>query len=1331
MFKKSLQILVAACLLALAAIVVFAALHRSGPDDALAEATRLVARRDYARAIDVLDFAEQDVANDPVRMERVLRLRYGAYKEQGNHTRALQDVERLLGMKVADADALRLDEIWLLARSGNGAAARAAAERFLADHPDHARGLELAGETCQLLYTPALVELTERLQRELPPAVRPAARAAALSFLYRPNGDPEIAAALDALAALHAKDQRLETLWRTVQAQLVSLRERVQEALGYFRRSLEAPGKPVAAFRAFALSLEQARRIDDLVIECEIQRRRFDHKFVDDAGATAAWVLLRENRPQAALATAERWLPPGTVAQRVAAKEHEAGILDLMTARAWAAHLCSDDAANARLWEDAGALARVAPPTVAWPLACIVLQIHNWNVPKDAEPQLDWALTLLANVKVPVDRLDMVPRIAGLWLELLEKRGAGDAAVQALLHRWRSLRPDTIEPLLAEADAAQAANRWSVCAKALEEARKLAPGDDALLERDLAVQRRLAKDAGDDGESLLAQCMLRNTRTPQVQHPIGFLLCGETALAHGFFPIAEACATAALEAWPQAREPRLLRVRTLVAQGRYDDALRQLQVLFDELPPTRGTVEVALAAAHAAGRDDRDLLARALTIADDSPALQEALLDAAFAEAPVTAPFFVLPAAMAADAPRALQLAAARALAIGGSTEAAGATLDRLLAAQPETTPETTGAPRGRLAAALAAYFVASAKQHGDDELLPIVQPRLLAATGLAGTDDRPLLAAARSLAVTHPRCALLLARAALACSDPAERRGADYALAGELALREGCWQAAEDAWTAALGFADGAACAEPLLRLCLAQGRLERAQQLGPFVDLPRDPAIALRLGNLSYAAALVAGDLARDHADLLAHCLLALVGQSPMVDWPRAEGAELANRADLLSLLREPALAPFARDRLEALVAAEPGSRTNRLLLARADAQAGEPDKASALHGALARERDDDPLLYREVALAARTPGYSPPPALRLAIMGAAIAGKIADSPVTLAYALEQWEAGLREHGNTDEADAIRLQLWRQAPTERTLTAADLQLISDKMPPFAAWQLLDRVLANAKVPDRGAAIDRLQELAVVCAATLPSAIGSLVAATKRYLASDGARGSLVHFLIDHANASPDAVDAPALLRLHLAAVAAGRDGDAFLGRTLQRLQELQGRDATVAAVQAQLRATPTHLGLWLERTRLLVGSSRAVRAIADLRGVLLHAVAPALQVEALAFAAEAAALGPADAAALQALPAPQRDSALGKYAAALMELRAGRADQALVALGDAPARADGMHLYALAIAALQSSAADGRARALAALQQLSRDYASSSLARNAGSFAIQLALP
>ena len=68
------------------------------------------------------------------------------------------------------------------------------------------------------------------------------------------------------------------------------------------------------------------------------------------------------------------------------------------------------------------------------------------------------------------------------------------------------------------------------------------------------------------------------------------------------------------------------------------------------------------------------------------------------------------------------------------------------------------------------------------------------------------------------------------------------------------------------------------------------------------------------------------------------------------------------------------------------------------------------------------------------------------------------------------------------------------------------------------------------------------------------------------------------------------------------------------------------------------------------------------------------------------------------------------------------------GRLSRALALLDGAPPRADGLHLYATAQALLQSREADGSARARTVLETLARDYASSSLARNAGSFASQL---
>ena len=161
------------------------------------------------------------------------------------------------------------------------------------------------------------------------------------------------------------------------------------------------------------------------------------------------------------------------------------------------------------------------------------------------------------------------------------------------------------------------------------------------------------------------------------------------------------------------------------------------------------------------------------------------------------------------------------------------------------------------------------------------------------------------------------LAQAALAWAAPEERNGRDYVLAGELALREHRWQAAEQHLTGALAFADGGAGVEPLLRLLLVQGRTERARQVRTHAATITDAAVALGLGEIDLAALLTSLALTRDRADLVAHCLLACCGTG-FVDWRPLAGDERLARAAMLAALSDPALAPLARDRVAALVAA-----------------------------------------------------------------------------------------------------------------------------------------------------------------------------------------------------------------------------------------------------------------------------------------------------------------------------------------------------------------------------------------------------------------------------
>lgn len=1332
MLRKSLQVLVGAVLLALVAIVAFATLGLNPPDQTLDDAERHVAHQDFARAIGLLNLVERDVQADPARHERLLRLRAAAHARLRNTQPALDDVEQLLKIVTTGRDDLLLEQIRLLALGGDGEAARLAALRFLTDHPGHGRALELAGEACQLVYQRDLKELLARIDRDLPASDRPAAQALSWSYLYRPDGDPEVTAALAGLAALHARDPRLQTLWQASARDLQALRERVQQGLAFFRGSLEAEGEPVAAFRAFALSLDQARRVDDLLVACEIQRRRFTHKYVDEAGAAAAWALLREGQDPAVIATVDRWLPAGTVQDRIAAKELGAGTLDLLVARAFAAHRRQDRAALDRAWQDGAPLWQALKPApFAASLSTAVVQLANQDWP-NAESSLRWGTDLLRLQPVPIDRLDLLPPLAQAWLGLLRRRAAPEPELQAALGLWQGARPNALAPRLARAEVLLELGRQDAALAALEEARELAPEDEEVFGRYLAVLRARAETTGETGAALFASCLRLRTTAPQPTHPIGHLLCGEVALAQGQWTIARSCALQAIDAFPTARAPRLLDARISMAAGRYEEAARQTAQLLARMPPDAETLALAFAAHRAADADDREILAIALASSHSGPGgeLQAALLRHAITAEPATAKTFVTAAVTAAEAPGELLALGARALALGGEATAAAELLDRVLVT-PTPRPAALQAEATR---ALAAWLEAAADHTPNAELTPVLQRRLLALGAPTGP-LRPWLDLAGELATTHPGAALALLLPALAAADPTTRTGADFTLAGELHARAGRWLQAEECWTAALGFADRSAAAEALTRLCLAQGRPDRGAQVYALVDTPADAALAMRFQQFERAAELVARQLLRDGADLLGHCAMALVGQAFLVDWKPAEGQLLQDRAELLSLVGQPALASFALPRLQALVAAEPQGVAHRLLLARVHADLGAGQRARALHQAIAAERQGQAVLYREIARAAAAPGYELTIALRDLVADATTSGQIAGSPLTLAFAMQELAKGFRDGGHPDLADQMLLTAWQQAPLARPLTADDLQLLAGTLPPVAAWTVLDQVLGGPWPVERAAVVDRLYDLARAAARTNPEWTERLFAAARRHLATDGPRGRIVHFLLDHsaqvAAAELPAEERVALCERHLALVASGGDDDHHLGDSLRVLVAERGPLATLATIDALRRQYPASLPLWLARAQLSAGSSRAQATIAELRAVLRHADAPALQLEMLTLAAETRTSAPEDAERLQALPGALRDGPGGRYAAALLALRAGRADQALAGLASAPPRRDGMHLVALALAALQGDTPDGPRQAQRALEQLQRDYPSSSLARNAGSFAIQLALP
>ena len=251
MFQKSLQILVASALLALAATVGYSFLRLHGPEDTLAEARARLAAGAYGEVIADLDLAERGAsfARSPALLRELWRLRYAAYTRLDNARGALADVQQLLANGAGDDEELRLDEIRLLAAAGDGARAKRRGRELLKDQPDHGRALELTGEACQTIYQPLLRELQVRLERELGRSRRHAARKSLLAYLYRPDGDPEIARAMTRLEDMYSTEPRLVAAWPEVRDGARALRDLVQEGLGFFQRSLDLGGEPVSILK--------------------------------------------------------------------------------------------------------------------------------------------------------------------------------------------------------------------------------------------------------------------------------------------------------------------------------------------------------------------------------------------------------------------------------------------------------------------------------------------------------------------------------------------------------------------------------------------------------------------------------------------------------------------------------------------------------------------------------------------------------------------------------------------------------------------------------------------------------------------------------------------------------------------------------------------------------------------------------------------------------------------------------------------------------------------------------------------------------------------------
>ena len=165
MFKKSLIKLLSCGLLTLAVIVTYAVVGLRGPEDTIREAQVKLAAGQYAEVISLLDQAElgHSIQNNRSLKVELWQLRKQAHFLLGNAAGALQDVRLMLDNGFEDDVDLLLDQIRFLASDKQGDLALLEAKKFLDAHPDHSRGLELAGVLAR--GSPRCEEISARHER--------------------------------------------------------------------------------------------------------------------------------------------------------------------------------------------------------------------------------------------------------------------------------------------------------------------------------------------------------------------------------------------------------------------------------------------------------------------------------------------------------------------------------------------------------------------------------------------------------------------------------------------------------------------------------------------------------------------------------------------------------------------------------------------------------------------------------------------------------------------------------------------------------------------------------------------------------------------------------------------------------------------------------------------------------------------------------------------------------------------------------------------------------------------------------------------------------------
>jgi len=1336
MLRQSLTLFVLLVLVSLGLVVAYAFLGLSGPETTIAEAQDALRAGRYAEAERLCNIASKSTGlqgNTELR-RKLYDVRFQAHKQLDNMPRALEDLDALLALDGPRDPALQLERVRILIAIGDADRALSGAENLLSADAGNGELLQLRGEARQLLYQNSLRQLVASIDRELTGTLRDRALRSLRDHIYRPSDDPKV---LQGKADLlqYLQDQGATTRNTSFESDLAATRQNVQDCLEDYRRALETEGQPTSAYQGMAYALREGGRTDDLICLAEIYLQRFNHIYATQAAVDLVGAHMAAGRPRAAVEAADRFLANWRDRLRDNRLHRDVRFLLLQKLQA---HMQLGEKKQTR--DTMGIAVAVHNVLGIAPEMRLLVGLHQESLGNDEEAAKALESFLRSQgrtaAEVPIAGEDLV----ALTLRHLAEVGAADDRDE--IHaRWINLRRDFPEPWVARARFRLARGQFAGAYEDAKQALRRSSEDEVLLQLVARTADEHYEATDRHGKGLLAQCHKARRESPDTSDPIGYLLCARAARDNRDWEIMLESARKASDHWLWALEPRLLYAQAAMRLERFEEAVVSLQTARRFHGDDPRLLRALRDATTANNGSTQSLLVDTMRTIPAEPGVSEDLLRRTLETGPPEAlPVLARRALEFENAPATLLSVAAQAAARGGDLATSQDAVQRLQKAQAAARLQLPAQAERLRAKALSepdALLVREAEQ-----LLP-----------LAADDPAGLAQIAAELRLAdRPAAALTLLRAVLDEGESDQRTGANYALAGQLALQLRDRRTARDYLTAAVTFDDGASAAIPLAMLFLDAGD-ETNAALATDLRGRGDPlpiALTWRLGRTRVAIEQALARLQVDRYDMPAQAIHAvgLAENCPDPDLQQLAKDHAEALADAALWIDHVGFEDRALTSAQALADKAPTSVFAQLLLAKALGNAGQKGEAMKRLAALSQLATPPwPLHHVTASLVATGDPTILTPALQEMILAGVTKPEGQIRPTQAVVAARLLAARALRAGFRDAALEASVQAWRQFPVESQVRIPDVQLLFGLGRVAEALEILGAMEPTITKAQRPASITEY----FLCAGYLALRQDNQIvrdiarARARRFIDEEGHWSPAVQFLFleEEARLGPlleDRREDSDVRRLRHARWAHGiidfhLDGNtqsaSGLEWALNMISILDGDDAASERIEALLQLQPGSRTLWHLRTLLHHRMGKTAQAVADLRNVGDYLPDSRLAANRAVIAAAAGLERPRDRDDLVKTAGAELDRPDVRLGLGLLDLRIAAFARADDHLAHAPMWGGGARDYFRAMAKLGMGGEQNLADAAELFAKIATDHPGQPQLANAAHFAAQLGVP